>query len=483
MILFPRFYIAPCNGKFLRQFGEPETALFSLSWHPEGTEIAVGADDGQVYRWSRKGELQAILSGHDEFVTKVAFSSKRQTLISISSNGRVIVWDSNDKPQQQLQGYPDALFGLAVGQQGNIIVTGAENGQLTLWDVGTKPLPPGEIQTFPSAFPTTQSLLAAIILPQRSEIFFSAEGQGLRSVPLTANPSSFTESQNAELLTADATGRWIAGQVWDRLNLWSVDTGELISSQEFDPDLGRIYQLALRVHQEDTTTPTFWLTAATRSGKLWLGNIRDGKLHQAKIITPHKTDPFFLRTVSLSPTQPRLAIGSEQGELYLYDFDGQQYFNDPQAHGDRVTQVQFSPDGQYLLSASRDGSAKLWSAQGEFLKSLSGDPLSVEQIAWSSDSQKLATASNEGRVRIWNVAGEPLGELMGKTRPSLENASSRWQAFSFNHDGSRLIGIDHQGNIETWPILDAYEALQRSLAQGCAWLVDFRQISSVEECE
>ena len=73
-------------------------------------------------------------------------------------------------------------------------------------------------------------------------------------------------------------------------------------------------------------------------------------------------------------------------------------------HQALVNQVMFSPNGQFLASASFDKSVKIWNAKtGKFLSSLRGHVGSVYQIAWSSDSRMICSVSKDSTVKLWEL--------------------------------------------------------------------------------
>jgi WD40 repeat protein len=116
-------------------------------------------------------------------------------------------------------------------------------------------------------------------------------------------------------------------------------------------------------------------------------------------------------------------------------------------HTSHVTFVAFSPDGSRLLTASWDGTAKLWdAATGQELLPLRtsrGVEEPMTAAAFSPDGRRLATGSYHGAVKVWEAAtGQELLAPKGH---------SRWvDAVAFSPDGKRLATASKDGTAKLW---------------------------------
>ncbi|KAG8662636.1 WD repeat-containing protein 26 homolog [Manihot esculenta] len=79
-----------------------------------------------------------------------------------------------------------------------------------------------------------------------------------------------------------------------------------------------------------------------------------------------------------------------------------------EAHSDEVWFLQFSHNGKYLASSSRDQSVIIWEVDKNGVVSLkhrlSGHQKPVSSVSWSPDDHQLLTCGTEEAVRRWDVS-------------------------------------------------------------------------------
>ena len=196
-----------------------------------------------------------------------------------------------------------------------------------------------------------------------------------------------------------------------------------------------------------------------------------------------------------------LALGGADGRLSLLGLDQPDVGDQPakawRAHSDAITDLQFDPTGQWLLSAGADRVIKLWQcsdwglhrsldAHTDMIHSLDLRPYS-QGDAVAEDAWQVASASSDQTIRIWQPM---LGRMVRIVRPGplpqlvvAYHRSGRWLAsagqesmiylldadsdrildqiptqqdwiysLSFSPDGTVLMAGDWLGEVQSYPV-------------------------------
>ena len=110
----------------------------NLTFSPDGHVIAGGGEDNAVRLWSADtGEpMRAPLTGHEDTVTRVAFSPDGHWLVSMS-HGSLRLWDTSNWQLVEKPQFGTNIFAsLSVSPAGGFFVTSGA-GSLQRWDINT----------------------------------------------------------------------------------------------------------------------------------------------------------------------------------------------------------------------------------------------------------------------------------------------------------------------------------------------------------
>ncbi|MCD2164111.1 WD40 repeat domain-containing protein [Comamonas koreensis] len=114
-------------------------------------------------------------------------------------------------------------------------------------------------------------------------------------------------------------------------------------------------------------------------------------------------------------------------------------------HDHLANQLEFSPDGQYLVSASSDTSARLWSVPSMKLLAVMSDHGDDVEMAIFHPSQSLiATASRDHQVRVFNFEGRLICRFQGHTADVI--------SIAWNTAGDGLISSSDDGTLKHWSL-------------------------------
>ena len=375
--------------------GQPRTeplkhggAALAAAFSPDGGKFVTGSADHTARVWSSEtGKLLADLLMHQAAVRDVQFSPDGERIVTASEDSTAWVWDARSGrnlvgPLRHGSWVNMARF----SPDGGRIATASADHTARVWDAKS-----GKELTGPLSH--GHSVLS---------VGFSPNGRLLVTASLDGTARVWDASTGAQPIPAlehggpvvmaefSPDGERVLTASGDRTaQLWDVRTGRRVA----EPLRHRTAVRAAHFSADGLLL----LTGAGQTVRVW------GEPGFPALPVRMK-DGIFTQKARFSPDGDRLVTASADLTARIFDARTGEPLGQPMAHAGLVNSAQFSPDAQLILTASMDHTARLWNARDG---SPVGQPLEhqgqVNSAEFSPDGRMIVTASNDATGRIWDT--------------------------------------------------------------------------------
>lgn len=417
-------FISIISGKSQQDYHGAKAILYAIALSPDKQKLVAVGERGTVVLFEVKtGTLLQRFVGHDakKHVKAVVFDPQGKWFATAGEDKQILQWSlTSNQPIQQWQ-TDSEIWALAINATEDLLASGGRDKVITLWNLST-----GQKQTLSGhdgtiaglAFSPNDQLLASASYDDTVRLWQVSNGQ-MRS-QLKAHTDNVQEvifSPNGQLLATSSDD--------ETVRLWKVETGQNIALLKGHQDKvfgitftedGRYLAsssadatvrlwdvesgVTLRVFQGHTAI----VTGLTTEGQNIFSSSADGTIKRWKTDLPYQyaldlsTPPS---ATAIAPDGNTVAIGFENGSVQGYSLSThEQIWKAETVHQRDIQRLAFSPNSQWLATASLDNTATVWQIQANQLVSVATiqHQAGVNAVAFSPDGHNLLTASYDGQM-------------------------------------------------------------------------------------
>jgi WD40 repeat protein len=159
-----------------------------------------------------------------------------------------------------------------------------------------------------------------------------------------------------------------------------------------------------------------------------------------------------VRSADFSPDGKWIVTSSRDKTVRIWDANTGRLLRTLTGHQEMVRGAHFSPDGKLIGSASDDRTARLWdTTTGNLLRELKGHEGQVRDLAFSPDGKFVVTASGDKTARIWDVA-------MGREVRVLRGHEDLVRQAVYSADGKFIVTASNDRTARIWEAATGREA-------------------------
>ncbi len=168
----------------------------------------------------------------------------------------------------------------------------------------------------------------------------------------------------------------------------------------------------------------------------------------------------FPLSLTFSHDSRHLISGGKDSRVTIWDLGTGKSIREIRAHRDDVTDVAINASN-IIASSSKDRTVKIWDFNGVLIKDLTGHRREVMAVDFSHDGQRVVSGSADGTVKEWDV-------LKGTETLSI-NAHDGWvRTVAYNHNSTLIASGGDDGKINIWNRSNGQ--LQNTIIAHSKWL-------------
>ena len=286
-----------------------DSNILSTAFSPDSKYVVSGSADETVRVWEAATGKEIARMIHDDVVTSAVFSPNGKYVVSGSTDDSVRFWEVATGKEIARMAHDGDVTSAVFSPDGKYVVSGSWDGTARVWEAATGK----EVTRITHAF--DHNIVTSVAFSPNGKYVVSADTQWGSYVSEAATGKEITRIYDLDVTSVALSpdGKYgVSGSVSGGVNVWEVATGK---------------DIAYMTHDDDVSAVAF-----SPDGKYVVSG-SCGVLNRISGCTPGSARVW------------EAATGHEIARV---------------TYNDGVTSVAFSPDGKYVVSGSKDGTAHVW---------------------------------------------------------------------------------------------------------------------------
>lgn len=159
------------------------------------------------------------------------------------------------------------------------------------------------------------------------------------------------------------------------------------------------------------------------------------------------------RTIVINKERGEFAVGYSDNTIRVFDLFNYKLRQEWLAHSNSVFTLQFTLDGKYLVSGSRDAHLKVWNAgkSYELVDDIAAHMYTINHLVFSPDGKHFVTCSMDKSIKVWDSLEFRLLKVIDKARHAGHgNSVNKLIWTSFNN---QLVSASDDRTLSVWDII------------------------------
>ncbi len=446
------FWTTP-RDRLLRTLYGHTDAINSVSYAPNGKQVASGSDDKTIKIWEvESGRLLKTLHGHTDDVNSVKFSPDSKTLASGSSDKTVKIWEAaSGRLLKTLRGHNEGVKRVNYSPDGKQIASGTTSeikGKqiIKIWDVGSGRL----IKTLKDPlFLTDQN---RIFYYSSNKVSYSPDGRQLatfnkgstigiiKNEEVSKRFSSIKKTARSRFYSVSysPSGKTLAAGSSGSIQIFDVNSGDLLKV------LGNNYEVShgknlnfIRHYYDVVNSKSFSYSPDSKklASSLADKTVTIWDMESGRLIKTMTGKPSSLWSSSHSPNARKMALKSKHSTVKIVDVDS----------GEEAANMFFFKDSAYSfqknsewVTLTKEGYYVASSGGEKFINIVDGMKVwTVEEYGDEFNRPDLVKAALQQRLPSQVVASQQPSppkeslpsQVVASQQPSPPQESEPWTPF------------------------------------------------------